>query len=589
MELLKYREGKISDGRIWLVDSELKNSYFQPGVSFGVEISEDNHEITVLPEGSRKVSHREDAPVIDIRNMRVKRALEYCDYITVEIYFDRIVVKGKKHTSTKKTEDVIQRKSKLKFTSFSFYCDDALYKKAGYESAGCLIDDDSVVYSVPIEHFDASILPKVDIWIVDASVDMYLRTLHLIRLFCQAEEKRPFVMIINPVVDVIVDFLHEEGYQHSIINDTSVFSVIGEVEPSEDLYQAIMEHLNTLNMLPVKPKLDLVSFYCGCISDVGFLDAGFNIKRAYDLNDDLAKDIIPSDFSSPEESYRTNIGDGFTGVDIFKLTSEDIPWTEVQFFSPSCHGMSKPNRVKGINGSVLENPKNRGVRDTIQKINDTQPLIFAIENVPEMLTIGDGIFLNEMQEILRGYHLAWRVIDAAQVGSPQHRKRAFVIGSRLGQVDFPSPNISTYLTVGEALDGVKDDMFNQQDVSVSKPESVERIRHIPPGGNWRDIPIELRTPGMGESKHNNVYRRLNPDMPSCTVVNVRKASILHPYEHRILTVRETARLMDLPDSYELKGSLAQMQQQLANGIPVNLVRYIANIIQEHYIKYCISA
>ena len=108
--ILKYRTGKISQikndpsGRIWLVDSELNESYFKPGSAFSVNIDENAHLITIEPKGSRKVCHRDGKSVIDIKNLRVKHALENCDYITIAIYHNRIVIKGRQKTATKLME-----------------------------------------------------------------------------------------------------------------------------------------------------------------------------------------------------------------------------------------------------------------------------------------------------------------------------------------------------------------------------------------------------------------------------------------------------------------------------------------------------
>ncbi|WP_327204695.1 DNA cytosine methyltransferase [Paenibacillus terrae] len=69
------------------------------------------------------------------------------------------------------------------------------------------------------------------------------------------------------------------------------------------------------------------------------------------------------------------------------------------------------------------------------------------------------------------------------------------------------------------------------------------------------------------------------DKPSITIVNPRKACILHPEENRILSVRECARLFDVSDNFEFKGKLSSRQQQIANAVPVRLMRSVAEVIK----------
>ncbi|MCF2650769.1 hypothetical protein [Niallia circulans] len=88
-------------------------------------------------------------------------------------------------------------------------------------------------------------------------------------------------------------------------------------------------------------------------------------------------------------------------------------------------------------------------------------------------------------------------------------------------------------------------LSNQLDVSKPKPLTLERIKHVKPGGNIFDIPEEIRPKG----KHSDMYKRLEWDKPAITIVNPRKAMLLHPEEDRIISIREACRLFSLPDSF----------------------------------------
>jgi len=88
---------------------------------------------------------------------------------------------------------------------------------------------------------------------------------------------------------------------------------------------------------------------------------------------------------------------------------------------------------------------------------------------------------------------------------------------------------------------------------------MERIKHVQQGGNVKDIPEEIRPKGQ----HSDMYKRLEWDKPSITIVNPRKAMLLHPTENRILSIRECCRLFSLPDNFIFKGSLSAMQESIA--------------------------
>ncbi|WP_255255215.1 DNA cytosine methyltransferase [Bacillus pseudomycoides] len=102
------------------------------------------------------------------------------------------------------------------------------------------------------------------------------------------------------------------------------------------------------------------------------------------------------------------------------------------------------------------------------------------------------------------------------------------------------------------------------------------MNYVPEGGNIFDIPEEIRPKG----KHSNMYKRLSWDEPAITIPNPRKVVITHPSKNRILTIRECARLLGLPDSFTFKGKLANMQQQVANAVPIQLGKSIAKNIKE---------
>jgi DNA (cytosine-5)-methyltransferase 1 len=194
------------------------------------------------------------------------------------------------------------------------------------------------------------------------------------------------------------------------------------------------------------------------------------------------------------------------------------------------------------------------------------------------LTAGNGQFKDEIYEALSDFEISSGVLCAANFGSAQLRDRAIVLGSKVGRIDLPKPFLQPdeYRTVRQAFEGLNAQIPNQLDYSKSKEETIEKMKYVPPGGNIFNIPEDIRPKGQ----HSDIYKRLEWDKPSVTIVNPRKACILHPEESRILSVRECARLFDIHDRFEFKGFLSSRQQQIANAVPVRLTRAIANVIKQ---------
>jgi site-specific DNA-cytosine methylase len=114
---------------------------------------------------------------------------------------------------------------------------------------------------------------------------------------------------------------------------------------------------------------------------------------------------------------------------------------------------------------------------------------------------------------------------------------------------------------------------------------IERYRRIPQGGNWRDISKMMTNYTAIDRTHSNIYRRLKWDETSITIGNYRKSMIVHPSQHRGLSVREAARLQSFPDWYRFSGGAANpkhgimhKQRQLANAVCPMVTQAFAELI-----------
>lgn len=275
------------------------------------------------------------------------------------------------------------------------------------------------------------------------------------------------------------------------------------------------------------------------------------------------------------ETYRKNVGSHIVAHDILSYPINKFPQADVFVAGIPCQELSSvsPNRNQFV---MLPQFFNRFI-EIIQHARKTCK-VFIIENSNNLVNAGRQ-FLDQLKKELSWFHITENVVDAADFGSAQHRKRAIIIGSTAEPIVLTKPKFTFVRTVGKALADLDDSIPNQLDFTQPKEETVLRMSYVPEGGNGLDIPEALRT-----GKFANSYRRLNSQDKSCAIANVRKSCIMPPYANRTLSIRECLRLFDLPDSFICYGTLAAKQQMVANSVPYMLSKAIANTILNHFIK-----
>lgn len=323
----------------------------------------------------------------------------------------------------------------------------------------------------------------------------------------------------------------------------------------------------------VKIPLEIASYFVGAgVMDQGFIEAGFQVVFALELDGDAVK------------TYRANHGNHIVQADITKWDTSKSPKAPVIIAGGSCKPFSSSNRQQT---RLLNHPDFKLVRAFIDTVKANENCkVFVYENVPPILTACDGQIKEEIYEELSDFDITSGILCAADYGSAQVRHRAIFIGSKIGRIELPKPERipEEYTTVREAFAGLHEGIPNQLDVSKPKDITLKRIQSVPAGGNVFSIPEEIRPRGV----HSDMYRRLDWDKPSITIVNPRKSMIFHPEEDRIISVREGARLLGLPDQFAFHGKLGMMQQQIANAVPVELARSIGRMIKNAILRFNIN-
>lgn len=273
---------------------------------------------------------------------------------------------------------------------------------------------------------------------------------------------------------------------------------------------------------------------------------------------------------------------------------EVYPAADVIIGGPPCQGFSPLGRNRDPESRAQLN----GLwRHYIHAVAQVRPKVFVLENVPEFLASEQfEILTTELatRPELTGYQLRPAVLNAADHGVPQRRRRAITIGSRVGAPEWPpapshGPGSRTgrpYVTVRDAI-GDLDEIPTEADLHWSRnprPMSLERYQAVPEGGNRFDLAANRPDllPACWANKPSgttDVFGRLWWNRPSLTIrtefYKPEKGRYLHPRAHRPITHREAARLQTFPDAFRFEGSRIEIARQIGNAVPPRLAEVVA--------------
>ncbi|MGO9202797.1 MAG: DNA cytosine methyltransferase [Limisphaerales bacterium] len=265
----------------------------------------------------------------------------------------------------------------------------------------------------------------------------------------------------------------------------------------------------------------------------------------------------------------------------------------ILFGGPPCQGFSTSNqRTRNT-----KNANNWMFREFVRLARKWRPDWIVFENVKGITETEKGRFLHLVTKSFESleYRVSWRILNAVDFGVPQNRSRIFVVGSRRGLEWKFDASKQKKVTVRDAIDDLPE-LCNGASVEVlgyrkaagsdyaralrgghektsghlvtrSAKHILRRYGHIPPGGNWENIPRRLMSNYSNLDRcHTGIYYRLVLDEPSVVIGNYRKNMLIHPSQDRGLSVREAARLQSFPDGYNFKGSIGLRDSPLSRPI-----------------------
>jgi DNA (cytosine-5)-methyltransferase 1 len=356
----------------------------------------------------------------------------------------------------------------------------------------------------------------------------------------------------------------------------------------------------------------VIDLFCGAggLSE-GFRQAGYHVLVGNDFFDAAGETFAAT---HREAKFLSGPIQKYTVEDFLEAAGLEPGELDVLVGGPPCQGFSVYNHQRG-----LHDERSSLYLEYLRVVRGLKPNWIVLENVTGMTSAGGGAAVNAVLDGLRtlGYKVEAKILRAEEFGVPQERRRIVFIGNRVGlPIKFPDPTHGPdelpLVNVGEAI-GDLPRLENGQDAGdvayASEPRSafqaemrgrsngvqnhsaaklarinLERLKHIPQGGSWRDIPFDLLPAGMKRAKrsdHTKRYGRLSWDGLSSTILtkcDPHWGAYFHPDQDRTITVREAARLQSFPDWFEFKGSRTDQYIQVGNAVPPLLGRAIAGAI-----------
>ena len=386
-----------------------------------------------------------------------------------------------------------------------------------------------------------------------------------------------------------------------------------------------------------KHDLTLVDFFCGAGGlSLGFLQEGFNVKLANDIEDVC---IQTYKYNHPELPTSKLIqGDIKQIVDhIEDYIDEDI---DIVVGGPPCQGFSEANRQR-----VIDDPRNKLYKYYVQAVEKIAPKVVVMENVKGMLKVANQVVEDyESLKIKKDgkeytYKVEYRIINSQNFNVAQSRDRLIYIALRndlmenkgvypadiFNEIEMSCKEHKTFI-LQDALDCIKpldaprvknmnevDSETTGKKIDVNRYENNDYLSLINMG---RDIPYVFNHKARYVSDVNyEIYKRLNPgddatdekiadimpyahrnhcfkdkyyklhaDRPCRTItahLRMDCHSHIHPSQIRALTPREAARVQSFPDDYLFWGPYLKTYMQIGNAVPPMMARGIAAVIKKY--------
>jgi DNA (cytosine-5)-methyltransferase 1 len=355
-----------------------------------------------------------------------------------------------------------------------------------------------------------------------------------------------------------------------------------------------------------KPKV--VSLFSGCGGlDFGFKQSGYDIIWANDILNDAC------------ETYRANIGDHIHCGDITKIDKKVIPQADIVIGGPPCQSFSLVGKRNP------DDDRSDLVWSYLDVLERVKPKLFILENVAGILSAknpdGSKVLDNLVKAFNKiGFTTSIFKLNAADYGVPQKRLRVFIVGNKKSLHITEPPKSHTeekWISAYEALSDLSDTnetgvgkyskkpankfqelmridqngKFDLHYTPYASAKDQELMNHIPPGGNYMNVPDEISTTRILNFKktggRTTTYGRLSKDNPSYTLnTHFNRLNVgcnIHYAKPRLISLREGLRIQSFPDSFKIYSKTKRNYYvQIGNAVPPLLAKAWADHLWKYF-------
>lgn len=278
----------------------------------------------------------------------------------------------------------------------------------------------------------------------------------------------------------------------------------------------------------------------------------------------------------------------YEGVEAWPIDDlADGPEIDLLYGNPPCAAWSGNNPNAHVEGSWKSDLRVSCTREHFGLLEALRPKVWMWESVTAAATRGRDLVDELSSRALElGYSVTEVFHDAKDLGTPQTRKRWFMVAHRI-EVDFPESALLPEVSAVEALSRVRpvgppaydsgsNSSFDEHLPMVKPGQRLRdyQERHLVPRGGW-----EVKPNGHFKGRVGFGHVRLKDSGPATATVGY---SMVHPTEHRFLSVNEVQALAGFPQSYRFPGAArgADQLDLIARGVCPPVGEWFARRVAE---------
>jgi DNA (cytosine-5)-methyltransferase 1 len=355
-----------------------------------------------------------------------------------------------------------------------------------------------------------------------------------------------------------------------------------------------------------------ISLFSGAMGlDLGLEKAGFETGVCVEIDKEAVNTIK---YNRPDLPVFDKSIVEISGQELIQAGNFENGVVPIVVGGPPCQAFSVFGNRLGI-----EDARGQLIFEFLRIVDETRPYAFLMENVRGLLSMSivpkpqkgelKKAVPNEYYQhgsLLRlvfkkfneiGYNVNCFVVNSVNYGAPQIRERVLLIGNRFGyNVEFPQPqfsnrkedNLPPFKTLGDVIGPGTGFLDPFPEVMNFSPRKLKYLSMVPPGGNWRSLPVDVQRESMGKSWYlkggrSAYWRKLSFNFPCPTVVtmpNHAGTSMCHPTELRAISVGEAAAVQEFPREWAFQGTTTSKFRQIGNAVPTKLGEVAGGVLND---------